>query len=130
MESIKIAQLAEVSAGFLGGLSYKNNVWHFVFENGMSVESYAGWILYEKNYGAKPLLGSRDVEQSSNPFVEVRGVLEDATCEVISFNSVSNATQLQFIKDEDHLSLELLTNSARATNWKISIGDHEESDIE
>lgn len=130
MQSFKIAQITEVSAGKVESLTYENSVWLFVFENGLMVESYAGWNLNEHNYGTKLILGSRDVAQSENPFKAVTGVLGNATCEMISFNAISNVTQLQFLKGEDRLSIELLNNSVSAANWKIVIGDHEESDIE
>jgi hypothetical protein len=68
--------------------------------------------------------------QAEEPFEEMKNLPGNATCEMITFNAMSNAIQLQFLKGDDRLSLELLGNSATTANWKIVNGDHEESDIQ
>lgn len=130
MESVKIAQFIEISAGQLVGLSCKGNTWRFLFSNGLEVESYAGWNLLEHDYGAKLLIGYRDLAEETNPLERMREVLGDATCEAITFNSLNRATQLQFLRDDDRLSLDLLSNSATSANWKIAYDGQEEFDIE
>lgn len=130
MKGIKAAQITEVSAGELARLTYENDAWRFVFDSGLQVISYAGWNLCEHNYGAKLLVGSRDVEEAVEPIEKLKRVLDDAKCEAITFNAMSQHTHLEFLRGEDRLSLELLSNSAISANWKIINGDHEESDLE
>ena len=130
MEGIKAAQITEVSAGELARLTYENDAWSFVFDSGLQVISYVGWNLCEHDHGAKLLVGSRDLEKAEELFDKMKHVLNDARCEAITFNAMSNHTHLEFLRGEDRLSLELLSNSAISANWKIINGDREESDIE
>ncbi len=130
MESMSAAQIVEVSAGTLEALTLENEIWCFIFENGLTVESYGGWCLYEHEFGAKRLIGSRDLLNSKNRFQEMKGVIGEATCEMISFNAVSNSTQLELLRGDDRLSLQLLANSAEIPNWKIIYGEMVETDIE
>lgn len=130
MESVEAAQIIEVHAGILKGLTLENETWFFIFEKGLTVESYGGWCLYEHEFGAKRLIGSRDLLNSIKPFQEIKEVIGEATCEMISFNAVSNSTQLELLKDDERLSLQLLSDSAETPNWKIIYGEIVETDIE
>ena len=130
MESVKAAQIVEVHAGILEGLTLEDETWRFIFETGLTVESYGGWCLYNHEFGAKIMIGSRDLLNSKNRFQEMKGVIGEATCEMISFNAVSNSTQLELLRGDDRLSLHLLANSAEIPNWKIIYGDMVETDIE
>ncbi|MET0089931.1 MAG: hypothetical protein ABW068_07900 [Candidatus Thiodiazotropha sp.] len=130
MENMTAAQFIEVPAGILTGLTLDEEVWRFIFQDGLTVESYAGWCLYEHDAGAKRLIGSRDLLNSKDPFQDIHVVLGDATCEMITFNAISNTTQLQLLRGDDRLSLELLANSAKLANWKIIYADMVETDIE
>ncbi len=130
MESVKAAQLVEVHAGTLEGLSLENETWCFVFENGLTVESYAGWCLYENELGAKSLIGSRDLQDSKEPFQEIKEIIDEATCEMIAYNAISNTTQLELLRGDGRLTLQLLSNSAKIPNWKVVYGEVVETDIE
>ena len=130
MKSFKVAQITEVAAGKLISLSFAEGAWRFGFENDLHVEAYAGWNLYEHNYGVKLLVGARDLAGVECPLEELNKVLGDATCEMITFSDISASTQLQFLKGDDRLSLELLTNSATVANWKIIHAGREESDLD
>ncbi|MET0027195.1 MAG: hypothetical protein ABW101_06120 [Candidatus Thiodiazotropha sp.] len=110
MESMTAAQIIEVPAGILTDLNRDEEVWRFIFQDGLMVESYAGWCLCEHDAGAKRLIGSRDLLNSDDPFQDIKDVLGEATCEMITFNAVSNTTQLHLLRDDDRLTLELLAN--------------------
>lgn len=130
MESMKAAQLIEVNAGILEGLTLENETWCFSFEKGLTVESYGGWCLYGHEFGAKYLIGSRDLQNSKEPFQEIMEIIGEATCEMIAFNAISNSTQLGLLRGDERLTLQLLTNSAEIPNWKIMYGEVVETDIE
>jgi hypothetical protein len=130
MESMKAAQLIEVHAGILEGLTLENETWCFIFEKGLTVESYGGWCLYEHEFGAKHLIGSRDLQNYKKPFQEIKEIIGEATCEMIAFNAISNSTQLGLLRGDERLTLQLLTNSAKIPNWKIMYGEVVETDIE
>jgi hypothetical protein len=127
---IKTAQLIEVHAGKLVELTFTDAIWKFVFENGLQVLSYAGWILFEQDYGAKPLLGSRDLELAKDPYPSIAEALQDASLEAVTIHALTNHTRLEFLRDEDTVSLELLKNSAKSVNWTFIGEDFEESDID
>jgi hypothetical protein len=130
MKSMRAAQIVEVHAGILEGLTLENEIWCFIFEKGLTVESYGGWCLFEHEFGAKRLIGSRDLLNSKEPFQEMKELIGEATCEMISFNAVSNSTQLELLRGEDRLAIQLLANSAKIPNWKITYGKVVETDIE
>ncbi len=130
MESMKAAQLIEVNTGILEGLTLENETWCFSFEKGLTVESYGGWCLYEHEFGAKCLIGSRDLQNTKEPFQEIKEIIGEATCEMIAFNAISNSTQLGLLRGDERLTLQLLTNSAKIPNWKIMYGEVVETDIE
>lgn len=130
MESVRAAQLVEVHAGILEGLTLENEIWCFIFEKGLTVESFGGWCLYENKLGAKRLIGSRDLLNSKKPFQEIKEIIGEATCEMIAFNAISNSTQLGLLRGDERLTLQLLSNSAKIQNWKIIYGEVVETDIE
>jgi hypothetical protein len=130
MENLRAAQIVEVHAGILEDLTLENETWCFIFEKGLTVESYGGWCLYEHELGAKRLLGSRDLQDSKKPFQEIKEIIGEATCEMIAYNAISNSTQLAILRGDERLTLQLLSNSAKIPNWKIMYGEVVETDIE
>lgn len=130
MESMRAARLVEVHAGILEGLVLENETWRFIFEKGFTVESYGGWCLCENELGAKRLIGSRDLLNSKRPFEEIKELIGEAVCEMIAFNAISNSTQLELLRNDKRLTLQLLSNSAKIPNWKIIYGEMVETDIE
>ncbi|MEJ2622518.1 MAG: hypothetical protein P8163_20400 [Candidatus Thiodiazotropha sp.] len=130
MESVKAAQLVEVHAGILQSLTLENETWRFTFEYELTVESYGGWCLYGHEFGAKRLIGSRDLLDSKKPFQRIKEIIDEATCEMIAYNAISNSTQLELARGDERLTLQLLANSAKIPNWKIMYGEVVETDIE
>lgn len=112
MDSLRAAQIVEVSAGKLESLTLEHEVWQLAFEKGLIVGSHAGWRLYEHDFGAKLQIGSRDLMRAENPLQTTKEVIGEAVCEMISFNAVGNSTQLELLRGNDRLSLQLLANSA------------------
>lgn len=129
-QSLKVAYFVEVSAGELEALSHEDDAWHFRFESGLQVVSYSGWNLYEHDYGAKLLLGARDLLQEADPLSRMKAALDGARCEAITLNNVTGATHLQFLRGDDRLSVELLRDSVTSANWRIINGDVEETDMD
>jgi hypothetical protein len=130
MENLRAAQIVEVHAGILEDLTLENETWCFIFEKGLTVESYGGWCLYRNELGAKRLIGSRDLQDSKKPFQEISEIIGEATCEMIAYNAISNSTQLELLRGDERLTLQLLANSAKIPNWKIIYGEVVETDIE
>jgi hypothetical protein len=130
VKSIKAAQIIEVHAGTLEDLTLEKEIWRFLFEKGLTVESYGGWCLYEHALGAKRLIGSRDLQNTKKPFQGMKEIIGEATCEMIAYNAMSNSTQLELLRGDERLTLQLLANSATIPNWKIMYGEVVETDIE
>ena len=112
MDSLRAAQIVEVSAGKLESLTLEHEVWQLAFEKGLIVGSPAGSSHYEHDFGSKLLIGSRDLTSSDNPFQRMKEVIGEATCEMISFNAVGNSTQLELLRGNDRLSLQQLAISS------------------
>lgn len=127
--NLKSSLITEVDAGPLTDLKFENRIWHISFEKDLYVESYGGWNLIEHNYGAQLIAGSRELEESDSPFEKINNLLKGAICGAISHNPLSNLTKLEFIREPDRFSFELLVNSASTSNWKITHDGKEETDL-
>jgi hypothetical protein len=129
MEGIQITKAISIEAGELINLNFSKAKWHFKFKNNLDVESYGGWRLMSHEIESKTILGSRDLEEDSNPLGKLAEKLEDFEFVSLVFNSLRDTLSMQFVHmDKGRLSIELIPNSGLQENWRIIGEDFIDSD--
>lgn len=129
-KSMKISRSQEVNGGALVGLEYDDVVWHFKFENLLVVESLGGWRLFDPFGEKKTLLGSRDIEDSLEPFRQISDFLEGYGLRAFHFGFQRDSLDLVLFNSglDEQRSIELQKTSARMENWRIVGEDFVDSD--
>lgn len=130
---VRAFDLIETDLGRLTSAEFDKGAWLLTFSKGLRIECDAGWRLVDEDGGKKLVLGSRDEELSLVQKGALVRELADYRCKTICFKIYSDVFELAFFHKSEDMSLplkhlELISNSAKAENWRLIGDDFVDSD--